>query len=214
MQFNTAIFDMDGVLIDSEPFWREAEKGIFREEGVVITDSMCLEVQGMKLEHVVERWMAMFPQLRHTAKEYSLSILDRVSELISTRGTIMDGIRESLEFFRANGCRILVASASCYRLIDAVVDKLDIRGYFDVLHSSQDELRGKPFPDVFIHAAQRVGANPADCIVVEDSTNGVRAAKAANMSVIAIPAADNYDNPVFDLADYKLRSAMQIQSLF
>ncbi len=213
MNYTTAIFDMDGVLIDSEPFWRIAEKGIFREEGVDITDDMCLDVQGMKAEHVVEKWVAMFPHLRYSVMEYTQRIQDKVAALIAERGAVMPGIPEALEFFRGRGCKILVASASCYRLINAVVDKLGIREYFDILHSSQDELRGKPFPDVFIHAAQRAGADPKDCIVIEDSGNGVRAAKAANMSVIAIPASSNYDNPVFDMADYKLRSALEIPAI-
>ena len=213
MNYTTAIFDMDGVLIDSEPFWRIAEKGIFRGEGVDITDAMCLDVQGMKAEHVVAKWVAMFPGLKYSVQEYTRRIQDGVYQLICERGRVMDGIIESLEFFKARGCRILVASASSYRLINAVVDKLGIRHYFDVLHSSEDEKLGKPHPDVFLHAAQRVGACPGECIVIEDSGNGVRAGKSANMAVIAVPAPANYDNPVFDLADWKLRSARDIPGL-
>lgn len=214
MRFNTAIFDMDGVLIDSEPFWRIAEKAVFRAEGVDITDAMCLDVQGMKAEHVVERWVAMFPHLKYSVAEYTQRIQDGVAALIESDGRVMDGIVDSLEFFKAQGCKILVASASCYRLINTVLDKIGIRKYFDIIHSTQDELRGKPFPDVFINAARRAGSDPADCVVIEDSVNGVRAGKSANMSVIAIPAADNFANPAFDIADYKLHSAMEIPSLF
>lgn len=209
-----AIFDMDGVLIDSEPFWRIAEKKIFKEEGVDITDEMCYEIQGMKAEHVVEKWVAMFPHLKYSVMEYTQRIQDGVEALIKSDGKVMDGIVEALEFFRASGCKVLVASASCYRLIDAVLDKIGIRKYFDIIHSTQDELRGKPFPDVFIHAAERAGVDPKDCVVIEDSVNGVRAGKAAGMTVIAIPAAESFGNPAFDIADYKLHSASEIPTLF
>ncbi len=213
MKYTTAIFDMDGVLIDSEPFWRIAEKAVFREEGVEITDAMCLDVQGMKAEHVVAKWVGMFPGLKYSVEHYTGRIIDGVYQLIQEHGCVMDGIIDALEFFRERGCRILVASASNYRLINAVVDKLGIRKYFDVLHSSEDEKLGKPHPDVFIHAAERVGARPGECVVIEDSANGVRAGKSANMAVIAIPAAASFSNPVFDLADWKLRSAWEIRQL-
>jgi sugar-phosphatase len=125
----------------------------------------------------------------------------------------MDGVLDTFEYFKQKGCKMLVASSSNYVLINTVIDKLGIRKYFDVIHSSQDEKLGKPHPDVFLHAAERIGSRPDDCIVIEDSANGVRAAKAANMRVIAIPAPTNYDNPVFEIADYKLRSMKEVIGL-
>lgn len=204
---------MDGVLIDSEPYWREVEKAVFLREGVDITDEMCYNVQGLKAEHVVETWVKQFPHLKYTVNDYVEWIQEGVRQIISTKGQPMDGVLDTLEYFKQKGCKMLVASSSNYVLINTVIDKLGIRKYFDVIHSSQDEKLGKPHPDVFLHAAERIGSHPDDCIVIEDSANGVRAAKAANMKVIAIPAPTNYDNPVFEIADYKLKSMTEVIGL-
>ncbi len=204
---------MDGVLIDSEPYWREVEKAVFLREGVDITDEMCYNVQGLKAEHVVETWVKQFPHLKHTVNDYVEWIQEGVRQIINTKGQPMDGVLDTLEYFKQKGCKMLVASSSNYVLINTVIDKLGIRKYFDVIHSSQDEKLGKPHPDVFLHAAERIGSRPDDCIVIEDSANGVRAAKAANMKVIAIPAPTNYDNPVFAIADYKLKSMTEVIGL-
>ena len=209
----TIIFDMDGVLIDSEPYWREVEKAVFLREGVDITDEMCYNVQGLKAEHVVETWVKQFPHLQHTVNDYVEWIQEGVRQIINTKGHPMDGVLDTLEYFQQKGCKMLVASSSNYVLINTVIDKLGIRKYFDVIHSSQDEKLGKPHPDVFLHAAERIGSSPDECIVIEDSANGVRAAKAANMKVIAIPAPANYDNPVFAIADYKLKSMKEVIGL-
>jgi sugar-phosphatase len=210
----TIIFDMDGVLIDSEPYWREVEKAIFLKEGVLITDEMCYDVQGLKAEHVVESWVKLFPHLKHSVSEYVAWIQEGVQQKIRTEGHPMDGVLETLEYFKQKGYKMLVASSSNYLLINTVIDRLGIRKYFDVIHSSQDEKLGKPYPDVFLHAAARIGSRPDDCIVIEDSANGVRAAKAAGMTAIAIPAPSNYDNPVFDMAEYKLRSMREVVGIF
>ncbi|MCR5455311.1 MAG: hexitol phosphatase HxpB [Bacteroidales bacterium] len=206
----TVIFDMDGVLIDSEPYWREVEKAVFLKEGILITDEMCYDVQGLKAEHVVETWVKQFPHLQHSVTDYVTWIQEGVQQKIRTEGKPMDGVIETLEYFKAKGYKMLVASSSNYLLINTVIDKLGIRQYFDVIHSSQDEKLGKPYPDVFLHAAEHIGSRPEDCLVIEDSGNGVRAGKAAGMTVIAIPAPTNYHNPVFEIADYKLRSMTEV----
>ena len=204
---------MDGVLIDSEPYWRESEKFVFKREGVEITDEMCYAVQGMKAEHVVEKWKAMFPKLQLSVDEYVKQIQDGVKQRILEFGRPMEGVVETLEFFKSLGMKILVASASSYNLINTVLDKLEIKNYFDIIHSSQDEKLGKPHPDVFLHAAERIKSNYSDCLVIEDSVNGVRAGKAAGMTVIAIPAPENFNNPAFDIADYKLKSMAEVKRI-
>ena len=204
---------MDGVLIDSEPYWREAEKAVFIKEGVDITDEMCYNVQGLKAEHVVETWVKMFPQLKYSVNEYVAWIQEAVERKIRTAGRPMDGVLSTLEYLKNKGYKMLVASSSNYVLINAVIDTLGIRSYFDVIHSSQDEKLGKPYPDVFLHAAERIGSTPADCIVIEDSCNGVRAGKAANMTVIAIPAPSNFNNPVFEIADHKFKSMNEVMGV-
>ena len=174
---------------------------------------MCYAVQGMKAEHVVEKWKEMFPKLQLSVDEYVKQIQAGVKQRILEFGRPMEGVVETLEFFKSLGMKILVASASSYSLINTVLDKLEIKNYFDIIHSSQDEKLGKPHPDVFLHAAERIKSNYSDCLVIEDSVNGVRAGKAAGMTVIAIPAPENFKNPAFDIADYKLKSMADVKRI-
>lgn len=214
MAINTVIFDMDGVLVDSEPFWHEAETAIFLREGVEITEEMCVGVQGLKAEHVIETWKKMFPQLKRTTEDYCAEIESEVKRNIIAKGKPLDGVLFALDFFKQMGCKMAVASSSKYHLINTVVDKLDIRKYFDDIHSSQDEKFGKPEPDVFLGAMRKLGSKPEDCLVIEDSGNGVLAGKRAGMQVVAVPSAACFADACFDIADYKIKSLNEIKTIF
>jgi sugar-phosphatase len=209
MKFNAVIFDMDGVLIDSEPFWHEVEKAIFLREGVVITEEMCVSAQGKKSEHVIDEWIRMFPVLKKTSAEYAALIEREVRERIKNEGRPIDGVLFALDFLKKSGARLAVASSSKYHLIYTVLDKLGIRKYFDAVHSSEDEKFGKPHPDVFLSAAKKLGAAPYECLVIEDSYNGVLAAKNAEMQVVAIPGGEK-----FGIADFQLKTLNEITKIW
>jgi len=210
MEFTAVIFDMDGVLIDSEPFWHEVEKEIFWREGVVITEEMCVSAQGKKSEHVIDEWIKMFPVLKKSSSDYAAEIEKTVKLRIQQSGKPIDGVMFALNYFKNAGLKIAVASSSKYHLIDTVLDKLEIRSFFDAVHSSEDEKFGKPQPDVFLSAAKKLGVAPQKCLVIEDSYNGVLAAKRAGMKVVAVPA----NNKKFDIADYKIQSLNEITKLW
>jgi sugar-phosphatase len=214
MNFEAVIFDMDGVLIDSEPFWHSIEKEIFLREGVTITEEMCVAAQGKKSEHVIDTWKEMFPVLKRTSQEYALEIEKEVKNKIAQEGKPIDGVIFALDFFKESGLKTAVASSSKYHLIDTVLDKLGIRKYFEVIHSSQDEKFGKPMPDVFLSAAKKLGVEPEKCLVIEDSANGVLAGKRALMTVVAVPSAKDFLSKDFDIADYKIRSLNEINKIF
>jgi len=214
MNFEAVIFDMDGVLIDSEPFWHSIEKEIFLREGVTITEEMCVSAQGKKSEHVIDTWKEMFPVLKLSSHEYALEIEKEVKNRIAQEGKPIDGVLFALEFFKKAGLKTAVASSSKYHLIDTVLDKLGIRGYFDAVHSSEDEKFGKPMPDVFLSAAKKLGAEPEKCLVIEDSANGVLAGKRALMTVVAVPNERDFSSKDFDIADYKIRSLNEINKIF
>ena len=214
MNFDAVIFDMDGVLIDSEPFWHSIEKEIFLREGVTITEEMCVAAQGKKSEHVIDTWKEMFPSLKLSSHEYALEIEKEVKNKIAQEGKPIDGVIFALDFFKKSGLKTAVASSSKHHLIDTVLDKLGIRKYFDAVHSSEDEKFGKPMPDVFLSAAKKLGVEPEKCLVIEDSANGVLAGKRAKMTVVAVPNERDFSSKDFDIADYKIRSLNQINKIF
>lgn len=182
-----AIFDMDGLLIDSEPLWRLAEQRIFGSVGVKLTDADCETTTGMRIDAVVEHWWQKRPWAGPTRAEVEATILDEVERLIAARGAAMPGVDLALEIFAGSGYRLGLASSSPRRLIDAVLESLGLEGCFEVVCSAVDEERGKPAPAVYLTAARHLGVEPGRCIALEDSVSGLRSAQAAGMHTIAVP---------------------------
>ena len=206
-----AIFDMDGLLIDSEPFWRYAEKKVFALLGITITDDHCVEMTGRRIDEVVAYWFKKRPWLDKSTDQVVQEILTGVMELVEARGTALEGVYEVLEILRCQRLKIGLASSSPLPLIEAVVRKLNIGRYFDVVCSAKDEEFGKPHPAVYLTTANRLNVHSGDCVVFEDSLAGVQSAKSAGMVTIAVPAAEQYDDTKFEEADFKLRSLSEFK---
>ncbi len=200
------IFDMDGLLIDSEPLWMEAEIELFSHLGLKLTPEDCKQMQGVKIPDVISHWFEVKPWQGMSLEEVERRLVERVNELIREKGQIQPGVRATLEFFRQRNIPMAVASSSTPDLIEMVVKKLGIEQYFEFLHSSMHERRGKPHPDIFLTAAKKLGQSPGDCLIFEDSLNGVIAGKKAGSTVVAVPYPENFNDPGFDIADMKLRS--------
>lgn len=200
------IFDMDGLLIDSEPLWQEAEKMVFKTVGIDLTTEMCHEVMGFRIEEVVQHWYRFKPWTNITLEEVKNNVLFEVAQLIEQKGRSMPGVNYILDFFQTQEFKIGLASASHLILINAVVKKIGVEKYFQVLHSAQFEEYGKPHPAVYIEAAKKLEVHPTECIAFEDSFNGLIAAKAARMKTVAIPEKNMIHQTRFDIADYKLNS--------
>ncbi len=204
-----AIFDMDGLLIDSEPLWMQAEIELFGQLGISLKPEDCKQMQGVKIPDVIRHWYQIKPWAVMSLEQVEQELVRRVEELIEARGQMQPGVLETLEFFRKKSIPMAVASSSTQHLIELVVRRLGIANYFRFLHSSMNEKRGKPYPDIFLTAAKRLGQKPAECLVFEDSLNGVRAGKRAGAVVVAVPYPENYNDPAFNVADIKLRSLEQ-----
>ena len=202
------IFDMDGLLINSEPLWHVAEKEVFGARGLTLTDAMCEETTGLRTDEVVAYWYAKqpWPGGCQSFEAMAHEILVRMQELIRAHGVALQGVYDILQLLQHRQLALGLASSSPPALIDTVVDKLRLRHYFRVLCSAIDEKWGKPHPAVYLTAAKRLGLPPRDCLVFEDSISGVRAAKAAGMVTVAVPAVHQYEDERFDAADFKLRS--------
>lgn len=205
------IFDMDGLLIDSEPFWVESEQKVFETVGVHLTDEMCLQTFGMRIQEVVPFWHRKFHW--DTAKKsydaIACEVMNNVCQLINEKGRAFAGVDYIIDFFRSKNIPMAIASSSAMKIIDAVLDKLEIRNEFKTIYSAEAEEFGKPHPAVYITTARKMRVNPIDCAAFEDSFNGIISAKAALMKTVAVPELTNFYNPKFDIADIKLRNLKQ-----
>ena len=181
------IFDMDGLIIDSEPLWREAEMTVFKSIGFEFTEQMCIQTMGMRIDAVVNYWHQKLQWKKPTVNSVINSIENQVIELVNKHGKPLNGVIETIELLKKNNIPIAIASSSSTKIIEAVVHKLSIKDYFSVIHSAEKEKNGKPHPDVFLSAAEMLEVNKNRCIVLEDSNYGMQAAINAGMKVIVIP---------------------------
>ncbi|PJA08253.1 MAG: 2-deoxyglucose-6-phosphatase [Flavobacteriales bacterium CG_4_10_14_0_2_um_filter_32_8] len=207
------IYDMDGIIIDSEPLWREAIIFTFNQVGLDFTEEKCRITQGMRLYEVVEYWHTKTPWTCKTIAEVEADLLKKITELISKKGTAMEGVNESLQYFKSKGFKIALASSSAPSLINIILKRLAIENEFEVINSAQNLSYGKPHPEIFIKTAQQLGIKPINCLVIEDSFHGILAAKSALMKVIAIPYQENWNDHRFSIADYQLKSLTELSSL-
>lgn len=207
---NAVIFDMDGVIIDSEPLWREAERQVFAEVGLELTDADCEFTMGMRTDEVIDYWFARSPWRGASPEEVEQRLTVRMQNLIAERGEAMPGLDHALGVVRDAGLRVALASSSNPTLIAAVLSKLELAATFEVVRSAINEALGKPHPAVFLSTARELGLPPAECVVIEDSVAGVKAASAAKMKVVAVPPRHLYENPAYDLAHIKLKSLEEL----
>jgi sugar-phosphatase len=204
------IFDMDGLLIDSEPLWRKAEIEVFAKVGIRLSQDDCKETMGYRLNEVVDLWYARQPWEGLSKREIEEGILDRVSELILSEGKVMEGVHKTIQSCMDLNLKMAIASSSPMKLIMSVVQLLGMERSFDVLHSAEFESYGKPHPAVFISTSNKLGVSPHNCLVLEDSLHGVISALAAKMKVVAVPDSDQYSNPKFRIADRVLKSLNEL----
>jgi mannitol-1-/sugar-/sorbitol-6-/2-deoxyglucose-6-phosphatase len=208
--FAASIFDMDGLLIDSEILWHEAEIEILGGLGVPLGREACRTTKGMFVEEVTAYWFERYAWAGPTTTEVAVSIVDRVIALLLAKGELKAGAEHAIAMCADRGLPLAVASSSQYRLIEVALDHFGLRHHFVLIHSAQDEPYGKPHPAVFITTAQLLGVAPRQCLVWEDAPAGVVAAKAASMACIAVPEAGEEHQPAFGLADAVLGSLLQM----
>lgn len=204
-----AIFDLDGLLIDSEPIWREVEQRVFGELGVLLTDDLCRSTMGLPVDAVVAHWYELEPWPDVEPRDVEFAIIGGVIETIRERATAMPGVEHALLLAESLGLRRAIASSSHEIVIEAALERLGLRGAFEVVVSAEHEPFGKPHPGVYLSAARRLGIEPERCVALEDSPNGVRAAKAAGMRCIAVPEA-GVDRAAVDAADVVLASLTRL----
>jgi beta-phosphoglucomutase-like phosphatase (HAD superfamily) len=220
------VLDMDGLLIDTEPVWRAAEKEVFAELGVELTQADLLDTTGVRVDEMAAAFLSRRPPSADPAAaflsrrppsadppgpspaEVAARITDLVVDYVGRAGEPMPGVPEAIALFERSGLRLAIASSSPERLIDAVCARLKLD--IDIRCSALDEPRGKPAPDVYLAAARRLRLPPARCLAVEDSPAGVVAAKDAGMTCVAVPDPLLTGDPRYRRADLVLPSLTEL----
>jgi HAD superfamily hydrolase (TIGR01509 family) len=188
-QPRAVVFDMDGVLVDSEPLWHEAEIEVFGRHGIALTSADCAETTGVRIDAVVEHWRGRFPAAFQGVKSAAVvdAIVAGVVERVSLRGQAMRGVDEAIAAVASHGMPLAVASSSPPAIINAVLQRLGVRHHFAAVLSAWGLPRGKPDPEVYFAACAALGHDPGDVVAIEDSQSGLLAGLAAGMMVIGVP---------------------------
>lgn len=183
---SAVVFDMDGVLVDTEHLWDEVREELTTEWGGRYTPEAQEAMMGMSsLEW--SRYLHETVGLREAPATINQEVVRRMLARYDVELPVIPGAIEAVRRLDAAGYRLAVASSSNRELIDAVLRRLELAALFEVTVSSEEVERGKPAPDVYLEAARRLGVDPARCAAIEDSHGGIRSAKAAGMRVLAIP---------------------------
>jgi len=206
MKLNTVLFDMDGLLLDTEPLWGESMLHVATQHNIPITAKQFKETTGLRIYEVTEYWSIKYPWKGKTHTAIADEILDDIIRSSKEKGAVLAGVVHALQLLKAHNFKIGLASSSPTRMIDELAAHFGIKDYFDCITSADEVELGKPHPAVFLKCAEHLQSHPLECVVLEDSVNGVIAGKAARMKVIAVPDAYHFDDPRFSIADMKLRS--------
>ncbi len=180
------IFDMDGLLVDSEPVWHRAETVLIEARGYAYTPELRAQIIGLRLDAIVETYRRAL-HFQETTAELVDELNNLMLRFIPQMVRPQPGARELLRWVQARGLPRAIASSSPAAVIDAVVESQGWADVFPVRCTADDVPAGKPAPDVYLAAAARLGVDPARCLALEDSTTGARAAVAAGMVCGAVP---------------------------
>ena len=199
---SAVIFDLDGVLIDSEPVWEAAEAEVFASVGVHLDASDTASTTGLRVDEVVAHWLARRPwdvtAPGASAEAVAITLVDAMVAHAHDDPTEVPGAVDAVDRLAKSGRRMAVCSSSPQRLIEASLGGLGLGDRFELVHSAEHEPAGKPHPACYLSTASMLGVAPSDCVAIEDSVNGAIAAAAAGHVVVALPVSELRNDPRFD----------------
>jgi HAD superfamily hydrolase (TIGR01509 family) len=187
------VFDLDGVLVDSEPIWEDVRRAFVAERGGRWRPDSQRRLMGMSTAEWA-RYLSEELGVGMAPEEVAAAVVDRMAERYRESLPLLPGAVDAVVRLAARW-RLGVASSSPPRLIELVLDRAGVRPLFEMTVSTEEVERGKPAPDVYLAAAGRLGVEPHRCVAVEDSSNGLRSARAAGMRVIAVPRPEYPPDP-------------------
>jgi sugar-phosphatase len=205
-KIKAVIFDMDGVLIDSEPLWQITEQKVFRSLGVNLTSELCSQTKSMTTAEVTKFWYSHHQWNDKSLKDAENEVIEYVKLLIIKEGKQIEGISSVLKIIKSKNYKIGLATNAPFELIPVVLKKLEIAEYFDFFTSAEYEKEGKPNPAVYLSVAEKLKINPENCIVFEDSYSGLLSAQSAGMTVVAYRPKKNDANIEKKIEDFVIDS--------
>lgn len=213
LSIQAVIFDMDGVLIDSEPLWQRVEYEVLSALGVPVTIETIQQTTGLRIDQCVDYWYHKAPWADYDNAKVSKTIVDSVAEEILKTGEAMQGVQQAIEYCQAKGLKIGLATSSFYTIIEAVLSKLGLSDKFMAVQSAEGLTYGKPHPEVYLNCAAALGVDPRYCLAIEDSFNGLIAARAANMQTVAIPAPEQRGEAKWVVAHHQADSLLDLPAI-
>lgn len=213
MRLDTVIFDMDGLLIDSEPLWYEAGTEVLGQYGKHLTKSLYGQTVGLRTEEWLQYWFRYFDIPFTALAQAKTDIEYLVEKKIRHKGKAMPGIEHIFKYFHSRHFKIGLATSSALKIAHAVIEVLGIGAYLQNITSAEHLAYGKPHPEVYINAAKALNADPLGCLCFEDSFNGLIAAKAAKMRCIVVPAHNQSNDVKWGAADLKISSLQNFNDL-
>jgi sugar-phosphatase len=213
MALTTVIFDIDGLLIDSEPLWHEAATEVFNAYEVKLTDTMYASTTGLRTKEFVQWWFGYFNIDMNLALEAEKKIVSGVLKRIENKASIMPGVPHIFEFFAKKQFKIGLATSSPPELIDLVIKMTGIDTFLSATASAEFLPYGKPHPQVYLNCAESMQSHPTECICFEDSFNGLLSAKSARMKCVIIPHHSLNKDERWGAADLKLSSLQNFGEL-
>jgi mannitol-1-/sugar-/sorbitol-6-/2-deoxyglucose-6-phosphatase len=203
---NAVIFDFDGIIIESEPLWIEAEIRVFETIGITLTPELCRQTTGLNTQDSIQYWYNIHHWTGKSKFQIYKEIMEAMQILILEQVDLKEGFLDVLQFFVDKKMPMAVASASPLKLITTALKKFHLFEYFNIINSGENEEIGKPHPALYLGAARKLSVDPINCLAFEDSFNGAISAKAARMKLIAVPEKHDFDTTRFDFADLKIAS--------
>lgn len=200
---------MDGLLIDSEPFWEAAGKETLEKFNVALSPEQYASSTGLRTKEWLQHWFHFFNIEEKFIEEAEKTIVQKAIEKITENGQPMPGVDYIMNFFKERNFKIGLATSSPLSLANPVIDKLNIRSYLQSITSAERLPYGKPHPQVFIECAAALNTTALQCVVFEDSFNGMIAAKAARMKCVIIPAPHQKNAYKWQAADLQLSSLQE-----
>ena len=205
------IFDMDGVIFDSERLYIDCCIEVAEKLGMDQIVETCHRCIGVTTEVTRAILLETYRDIDLVDRFREQSVALVRSKIDSGLLEIKPGVRELLDFLFAKGCRIAIASSTRTDIVEKELADAGLRGYFSAVVGGDQAQRSKPNPDIFLKAAELLGEKPGNCVVIEDSFNGIRAAKAAGMTAIMVPDQLVPDEEIRGLADFVLPSLLVVK---
>jgi HAD superfamily hydrolase (TIGR01509 family) len=211
--FHAVIFDLDGVLADSEPWWNQIDVKLLAEHGVSYRGEYHRNVLGVSYRIAVEFYKNAF-HICASIEELMRRRAEIATDFFANRVGLFPSAKTTLEELVEMKVPLAIATSSVSASAHPFLDRTGIRSLFDVVVTGDEVQRGKPHPDIYLRTAKKRGISPETCLVIEDALTGVAAAKAANMRVAAIPDRRFVDPREYEKeADYVLGSLSEIPGL-